>query len=36
MAPTLHPDTLDSFEIWDSNSVVGRLTQTVAQRVSQL
>lgn len=34
MAPALHPNTLDSFEIWDSNSVVGRQAQTVAQRES--
>lgn len=34
MASALHPNTLDSFEIWDSNSVVGRQAQTVAQRES--
>lgn len=32
MAPAVHPDALDSFEIWDSNSVVGILVQTVAKR----
>lgn len=32
MAPALHPNTLDSYEIWDSNSVVGILAQAVAQR----
>lgn len=31
MALSLHPNTLDSFEIWDSNSVVGRLAQIGAQ-----
>ena len=32
MAPTIYPNTLDLFEIWDSSSVVGILAQTVAQR----
>lgn len=32
MAPTIYPNTLDLFEIWDSSSVVEILAQTVAQR----